>query len=616
MKTNRIIFAAAIAAAALSCQKENQVVTGNQALDHEPMTISTGAATKTSLQGTDIHWTDDDVIAVFDNNNVKNEFHIENVNGSSADFSGNVTAGTTQIYAVYPYTLAASAQGSDLKVNVPADQTSKAGSFAEEHNISVAKAVKTPGIEEVGSVAFHNVCALLKFTVPAYISDVQKVTVSSNTVMAGEMTIDYSGDAPVCNIAEDGSKSISMKGSYESGSTFWFVLAPVTLDGITVNVETAKGAYSMSTDSQFEMSAGEYRTLGTLNLEKVSMTGASAKHVYNSSSILTGTDVTVNLGISDVTAAYVTNLYLEIKNAEGTVVRKLSKSSASASETIKADSAWPYLPKGDYTVAGSYTLSEKETKTLDGISFSITEDPEFSVTSGAYSSYTMYLDGDPATANSCQAETIYAVNTVSAGIADEILKNANYAAITGEATFTLDGNATTESVVSGQTWGSHPVTATFKFDGVERTGHKDCHITGLPYTLDPKSNDSNHAWKEEGYVNWNTDGGVRLGNNQWGGEAYIMKEFDVPSDINIKVIGNGIVNGTGSLWKVENTISINISDAAIFSKTQKGKTEASFNCNVTAAIKANNGKVKINSSYNLESAKVVIKDFTISYSTK
>ena len=615
MKTNRIIFAAAIAAAALSCQKENQVVTGNQALDHEPMTISTGAATKTSLQGTDIHWTDDDVIAVFDNNNVKNEFHIENVNGSSADFSGNVTAGTTQIYAVYPYTLAASAQGSDLKVNVPADQTSKAGSFAEEHNISVAKAVKTPGIEEVGSVAFHNVCALLKFTVPAYISDVQKVTVSSNTVMAGEMTIDYSGDAPVCNIAEDGSKSISMKGSYESGSTFWFVLAPVTLDGITVNVETAKGAYSMSTDSQFEMSAGEYRTLGTLNLEKVSMATASAKHVY-SNNILTGTDVTVSLGIPEITAAYITNLSLKITNAKGTVVRTLSKSSASASEVIKADSAWPYLPKGDYIVSGNYTLAGKDTKSLDSISFSITENPEFTVIPGAYSSYTKYQDGDSATANSCQAETIYAVNTVAVGISDAILKSTNYSNILSQTTYALDGNTATENVAAGQTWGSHIVTATLLFDGVERTGQKDCYITGLPYTLNTAANDSEHKWQEEGNVNWNTDGGVRLGYYQWGGEAYIMKTFNIPSDINIQVTGNGIVNGTGSRIKVDNTISINISDAAIFSKTQKGKTEASFNCNVTAAIKANNGKVKINSSYNLESAKVVIKDFTISYSTK
>ena len=95
-----------------------------------------------------------------------------------------------------------------------------------------------------------------------------------------------------------------------------------------------------------------------------------------------------------------------------------------------------------------------------------------------------------------------------------------------------------------------------------------------------------------------------------------MKTFDIPSDINIQVTGNGIVNGTGSWIKVDNTISISVSDNVILSKTQKGNKETDFNCNTTAAIKANNGKVKINSSYNLESAKVVIKDFTISYSTK
>lgn len=615
MKTTRIIIAALIAAAAISCQKENQVVSGNQAHDLEPMTISTGAATKTSLQGTEIHWSEDDVIAVFDNNNVKNEFHIGNVNGSSADFTGNVTAGTTRIHAVYPYNLAISAHGSTLKVNVPADQTSKAGSFAEEHNISVATAVKTPGIEEVGSVAFRNACALLKFTVPTYISDVQKVTVSSNTVMAGEMTIDYSGELPICSISENGSRSITMTGSYEAGSTFWFVLAPVTLDGITVNVETAKGTYSMSTDRQFEMTAGAYRTLGTLNLEKVSMATASAKHVY-SNNVLTGTDVTVNLGIPEITAAYITNLSLKITNAEGTVVRTLSKSSASASEIIKADSAWPYLPKGDYIVSGDYTLAGKDTMSLDSISFSITENPEFTVIPGAYSSYTKYQDGDSASANSCQAETIYAVNTVAVGISDVILKNTNYSNILSQTTYTLDGNTATENVAAGQTWGSHIVTATLLFDGVERTGQKDCHITGLPYTLNTAANDSEHKWQEEGNVNWNTDGGVRLGYYQWGGEAFIMQTFNIPSDINIQVTGNGIVNGTGNWVKVDNTISISISDNIIFSKTQKGNKETDFNCNTTAAIKANNGKVKINSSYNLESAKVVIKDFTISYSTK
>ena len=70
------------------------------------------------------------------------------------------------------------------------------------------------------------------------------------------MAVDYSGENPVCTIPAEGSKSISMTGSYAAGSTFWFVLAPVTLDGINITVETGKGVYSMSTDEQFEMTAG------------------------------------------------------------------------------------------------------------------------------------------------------------------------------------------------------------------------------------------------------------------------------------------------------------------------------------------------------------------------
>ena len=613
MKTNRVIIAALAAAMAVSCQDEFQVESGNRTF--EPMTISTEAQTKTSLSGTEVHWTGDDVIAVFDNTGAKNEFTISNADGSSADFSGNVTEGTTQIYAVYPYNLAESISAGTIKVTVPADQTSKSGSFAEEHNISVAKAPKTPGVPEVSGVTFKNACAFLKFTVPAYLDDVQKVTVSSNTAMAGEMNIDYSGDTPACTLSENGSKSISMTGTYEAGSTFWFVLAPVTLDGITVNVETAKGTYSMSTSNQFEMAAGQYKNLGTLNLDKASMTGASAAHTY-SNGTLTGSEVTISLGIPETTAAYITALTLEVKNAEGAIVRTLSKNSAAATETIAADPQWPYLPKGDYTISGSYTLSGMETKELSEVPFTVAA-PEFTIVSGAYSSYTKYLDGKSSEANSCQAETIYALNTVAISISDNILNNANYSAIRSQATFTLDGNSTTAGSASGQAWGNHTVTAAFTFDGVTKTSSKDCYITGLPYSINTAANDSTHAWEEEGNVKWNTDGGVRLGNNQWGGDAYIGKTFNTPSDTKITVFAEGIVNGTGSIIKVENTVSINVSGKDIFSQSQKGKSETTFKCdNMETSLSSSNGLIKINSSYNIANAKVVVKKFTIKYGTK
>lgn len=508
MKINRIIIAAFAAAAAVSCQKEASFEPGNQML--EPMTISTEIQTKTSLNGSDIHWTSDDVIAVFDNTGAKNEFTLTQTDGSSADFAGNVTVGTTQIYAVYPYELAKSADGSVLNVTLPADQTPKAGSFAEEHNISVAKAEKTPGVAQVSGVSFKNACALLKFTVPAYLTDVQKVTVSSNTIIAGDMTIDYSGDAPICTVSENGSKSISMTGTYEAGSTFWFVLAPVTLDGIKVNVETAQGAWEMSTDTQFEMTAGNYRNLGTLKLEEVLVQGATAAHTY-ADGILTGTDVKVSLGIPANTASYITALNLEVKNAAGTVVRTLTKDSASAAETISADAQWPYLPMGEYTVSGTYTLSGVTHKNIDAIAFSISESPVFEMKSvTAYTSYNKYLAGDTAGANSLDGSTIYGVGA-DITVSDAILYNSNYNALT----VTDNGTAVQAGDLAGRSWGSHTIKASFTLDGVTVEGSAQVEVTGIPYSYN-FVNGSLDKYRNDG---WATNGKLRASNETLAGRA-------------------------------------------------------------------------------------------------
>ena len=477
MKTTRFFLAAAIIAAMASCQKDATVESGNGALDLEPMTISTGSETKTTISGTDIHWTEGDAVTVFDNMGGEHTFTAAAVNGSSASFTGSVNAGTTGFLAVYPAGNAGISDGK-LTVNILADQTSMTGSFAEEHNISVAKGVKVPGNETVEGVTFMNVCSWLKFTLPEYIGDATKVTVSSASVIAGAMEVTYE-DAPACTVSEDGSTSISMTGEYAAGSTFWFVVAPVTLDGISVNVETAKGSYSMSTEASFEMTAGQYRNLGTLELKKVSATGASAAHTY-SNGTLTGTAVTVSLDIPEETLPYVTALDLQIAKADGTIVRTLSKTTASAVETIAADDAWPYLPAGDYTVSGTYTLSGVSVKELKPVSFSISEKPVFEVkTNDAYTSYSKYSAGDPAGANALDGSTIYNVGA-TVTVADAILNNANYPSLV----LTDNGSAVSAGDLSGRSWSSHTIKASYTLDGVTEEDEVSCEVTGLPYSYD------------------------------------------------------------------------------------------------------------------------------------
>ncbi len=138
------------------------------------------------------------------------------------------------------------------------------------------------------------------------------------------------------------------------------------------------------------------------------------------------------------------------------------------------------------------------------------------------------------------------------------------------------------------------------------------HITGLPYTLNVASNDG--TWTEAGNVSWNADGGVRLGKNQWGGAASISRTFHIPAALTVKVTANGIVNGTGTLWKEENTVTVTVGSTTVVSKTQDGKSEASWSCSsASASMSSSSNTVKVNSSYNLESAKVVVKALTIQY---
>ena len=142
------------------------------------------------------------------------------------------------------------------------------------------------------------------------------------------------------------------------------------------------------------------------------------------------------------------------------------------------------------------------------------------------------------------------------------------------------------------------------------------HITGIPYTLNVTSNDG--TWTEVENVTWNADDGVRLGKNQWNtGDAYISRTFHIPADITVKVTANGVVNGTQGLFesaKVENTATVIVGSTTVVSKTQNGSSEASWSCsNASASMSSSSNTVKVNSSYNLQAAKVVVKALTIQY---
>ena len=625
MKTNRFILAALFILAAVSCQKESFAGMENPR-ETESATIVAGEMTKTSLNGNNVCWTSDDVIAVYDNFGYKNEFNIQNAEANYAAFSGEVTVGTTQVYAVYPYQLAGDISGSTISVTIPVDQTSKAGSFAEEHNISVAKGEKTPGVEAIQDVTFKNVASILKFTVPSYIEDVKSVTFSTSRPIAGAATVDASADAPVAVVAEDGSKSVTMTGSYTAGSQFMFVLSAGEINGFTVTVVTDKATWSITKNTTVTFAPGQYKNLGTLELEQVSAS-ATAAHTY-SGDTLTGTDVTVKLNISEATQQYVTALNLQVRNEAGKVVRTLSKRGAAASETLAADTDWPYLPQGKYEVSGSYTLSDNTVREIPAVEF-VSPAPTFTVTSNAFTSYTKYAAGSASAANSCNAETIYDVTSANVSIADAILNNSNYSSIKSGYTYKLDGSEQTSVNVINQSWGQHTVTASYTFDGVAKEGTKVCHITGLPYTLNPSANDSVSPWvtNDNGNVKWDTDGSVRIGYNlsSWTASTQtdITKSFNLPADVNVIINCSGNAAGSGSKgWitdsRINTTFTLSVSGNSVYSyTTTDGSTEQSYSAsNKSATMTSASPTIKCHNSYSTATGCTKIKSMTITYGNK
>lgn len=249
-----------------------------------------------------------------------------------------------------------------------------------------------------------------------------------------------------------------------------------------------------------------------------------------------------------------------------------------------------------------------------------------SVTLGAKTSYSYYLLNQPASANTCANDVIYFTGDCASTYAG--IQNVYVT----EVGFKVDGT-TYSSANGGVTWNKS--SKSFSMNNMtvsEKRGYaveayivtkehgtitssNTLYITGLPYTLNVSANDG--TWAEEGYVNWNTSSGVRLGYNQWGGEAYIQKsDFVLPANVNIQLVGSGRVNGTGSLWKVDNTASYIVSGNTLFSKTANGNNPQSYNINGTGTMSASNPSVKINSSYNLEKAHVLTYSLSINYSNK
>lgn len=282
MKTTRILSLAAAVLTLAACGNEEFIENnpGNEAAKPVPMTFTAGMPqTRTQLDGLNVHWSEGDQIALWDGTAVQ-EFTATTISGSNATFTGTATPSSTYT-ALYPLSAVVSFDDSNIRFNLPAEQTAVAGTFASNLAPSLAKA--TGGST---NLEFNNLCALVKFTVPADMAGEGTFTLvggNATEALAGTLT---------CNTADgtltatEPATRITLKGNFESGQAYYFVVMPGTLaDGFSLLYEDSKSKlYRKATGNSVTLQAGHILNLGPLALtgfDKAVTTGMT----YNDASI-------------------------------------------------------------------------------------------------------------------------------------------------------------------------------------------------------------------------------------------------------------------------------------------------------------------------------------------
>ena len=427
----------------------------------------------------------------------------------------------------------------------------------------------------------------------------------TSTAVTKAMSLSFVGNERVITLTNLEDIELDSDGCY----TYYINVAPATVGTLEIKATDIDGG-EIDREINNQTFAASHRKGYKLTWEEATLVPGTVETWYdnwNASSFeLAGNTIYArNLGVNGVPADHVLALGVEIN---GQLHEASAQGGVLLAEEIKAEG----IENGTYTVCtyAKVMLNGYE-KVLKGDAKTITVTAIPTATYSIYSSYSS--NGAEAKTNSVNGNELRAKVTLS----DSYIQS-NYVQ-----SATLTYGSSSANLTIGQEWksavalGAHntSIKVVLKNGYTLTSSNYTTHVTGIPFTMTTSSNAD--GWSEDGYVNWNTNGGVRLGYNQWGGSASITKSFHIPANISVKVTANGIVNGTQGLLgtaKVENTATVTVGSTTVVSKTQNGSSEASWSCsNASASMSSSSNTVKVNSSYNLSAAKVVVKALTIQY---
>lgn len=240
MKTIRIFTMAAAALILAACGNEEFIenVENGAAEQLVPMTFTANMPqTRTYLSGgTNVHWSKGDEIALWDDTD-KRKFTATEIDGSSATFTGEANS-NYRYAAFYPYSAVKARDGVTFTFTLPAKQTAKWKSFANNLAPSFAL-VEAPET----NLQFKNVCALVKFYIGLSAINVKTVSLVARNgeVLAGDLKYKFT-DESVVGAESNISSRIDLSGPFEPAIDYYFVVRPCTLaEGFSLLVEYNDG---------------------------------------------------------------------------------------------------------------------------------------------------------------------------------------------------------------------------------------------------------------------------------------------------------------------------------------------------------------------------------------
>ena len=215
------------------------------------------------VAGNKVNWEENDAISLFDQNS-NNKFTTSE-GGESVMFTGSAQGNQNTYYALYPYDADATISGDGITTTLPAKQTARAGSFANNLNPSVAKS----GSDK--TLIFKNACALVKFTLQYSGSNkITKVMFRGNSgeALAGKLFVQVNDATPLTAVESEISTEVILSDDqgFENQKDYYFVVAPAELkNGITLVLYDANGMeWKRSSNNPVTLKSGHILNLGTI----------------------------------------------------------------------------------------------------------------------------------------------------------------------------------------------------------------------------------------------------------------------------------------------------------------------------------------------------------------